>query len=147
MAEDVVLVDEGHLDVDLGELGLPVDAEVLVAEAAGDLEVAVEARHHVELLEELRALGERVELPGVQPRRHEEVARAARRVLHQHGGLELVEAVVGEVPPHRLVHDVARAEHPLELRAPQVEVAELEPLLLVGDTCRPRFRRAASPSG
>ena len=37
-------------------------AEVLVAEALHDLEVAVEARHHEELLEELRALGERVEL-------------------------------------------------------------------------------------
>jgi hypothetical protein len=31
--EDVLLVDEGHLDVHLGELGLAVEAEVLVAEA------------------------------------------------------------------------------------------------------------------
>ena len=61
-AEDVVLVDERHLDVDLRELGLAIEAQVLVAEALDDLEVAVEARHHEELLEELRALGERVEL-------------------------------------------------------------------------------------
>ena len=32
--EDVVLVDERHLDVDLGELGLAIEAQVLVAEAA-----------------------------------------------------------------------------------------------------------------
>ena len=41
---DVVVLDERHLDVELGELGLAVGAQVLVAEAAGDLEVAVEAR-------------------------------------------------------------------------------------------------------
>ena len=41
--DDVVLVDEGHLDVELGELGLAVGAQVLVAEAAGDLVVALVA--------------------------------------------------------------------------------------------------------
>ena len=50
---DVVLVDERHLDVDLRELGLAIEAQILVAEAAHDLEVAVEARHHEQLLEEL----------------------------------------------------------------------------------------------
>ena len=40
--DDVRLLDERHLDVELGELGLAVGAQVLVAEAAGDLEVAVE---------------------------------------------------------------------------------------------------------
>jgi nitrate reductase NapAB chaperone NapD len=51
--------------VDLGELGLAVGAQVLVAEALGDLVVAVEARHHQQLLEELRRLRQREELPGV----------------------------------------------------------------------------------
>ena len=92
--EDVVLVDERHLDVDLRELGLPIEPQVLVAEALDDLEVAVEARDHEELLEELRALGERVELPGREPRGDEEVARAAGRVLDQEGRLELEEALV-----------------------------------------------------
>ena len=39
-----LLVDEAHLEVELGELGLAVAAQVLVAEAAGDLEVAIDAR-------------------------------------------------------------------------------------------------------
>ena len=68
-------VDEGHLDVDLGELGLAVGAQVLVAEAAGDLEVAVEARDHQDLLEELRRLRQRVELARVDAAGHEVVAR------------------------------------------------------------------------
>lgn len=56
--EDVLLLDERHLDVELVELaGRAVGAGVLVAEARRDLEVAVEARDHQQLLELLRACG------------------------------------------------------------------------------------------
>ena len=41
--DQVVDVDEGHLDVELRELGLAVGAGRLVAEAARDLVVALEA--------------------------------------------------------------------------------------------------------
>ena len=128
--EDVVLLDEAHLDVDLGELGLAVEAQVLVAEAAHDLEVPVEAGDHVELLEELRALGERVELARVEPRGDEEVPRAPRRVLHHEGRLELEEALLGEVVPGEVVHPGPRHERLLQRGPAQVEVAVLEPLLL-----------------
>src|SRR3546814_10742842 len=47
-ALDLALVQEGGLDVDLGELGLAVGAQVLVAEAPDDLVVAVEARDRSE---------------------------------------------------------------------------------------------------
>ncbi len=46
---DVVGIDEGGLKVDLGELRLPVGTEVLVAETAGQLEVAVVTGHHQQL--------------------------------------------------------------------------------------------------
>ena len=42
-AHDGRLVDEAHLEVELGELGLAVAAQVLVAVAPGDLEVAIDA--------------------------------------------------------------------------------------------------------
>ena len=55
--EDVLLLDEAHLDIELVELaGRAVGAGILVAEARRDLEVAVEARDHDELLELLRRL-------------------------------------------------------------------------------------------
>ena len=75
---DVVLGDEAHLEVELGELRLAVAAQVLVAEAAGDLEVAVHAADHEQLLELLRALRQRVDVPGLEARGHDEVARALR---------------------------------------------------------------------
>jgi hypothetical protein len=60
--EHVVFLDERHLHVELRELRLAIGAQVLVAEAARDLEVAVESRDHQDLLEQLRRLRQRVEL-------------------------------------------------------------------------------------
>ena len=50
---DVALFDERHLDIQLGKFGLAIGAQVLVAETARDLVVAVHARHHQQLLEQL----------------------------------------------------------------------------------------------
>ena len=41
--ENIVDFHEGHFHVELGEFGLAVGAQVLVAEAARDLEILVEA--------------------------------------------------------------------------------------------------------
>ena len=61
--EDVFLGDEAHLEVELVELaGLAVGAARLVAEAGRDLEVAVEAGDHGQLLELLRRLRQGVEV-------------------------------------------------------------------------------------
>jgi len=45
-AHDVLALDEGHLDVELRELGLAVRAQVLVAEAARNLEIPLKASDH-----------------------------------------------------------------------------------------------------
>ena len=87
------LVHEAHLEVELGELRLAVAAQVLVAEAAGDLEVAVDARDHQQLLELLRALRQGVDRARLQARRDDEVAGALGRALDQVGRLDLDEAV------------------------------------------------------
>ena len=60
--DDILLVHEAHLAVYLGELGLAVSTQVLVSETLGYLEITVEARHHEQLLQCLRALGKRVKL-------------------------------------------------------------------------------------
>ena len=74
--DNVVLLHEGHLKVDLSELRLTVGAQVLVAEAAGDLDVAVHAGEHEQLLVLLRGLRQGVELARMYAARHEVVARA-----------------------------------------------------------------------
>ena len=123
---------ERHLDVDLGELRLAVGAEVLVAEAFRDLDVAVHARDHQDLLVRLRALRERVELAGVDAAGHEVVARALRRRLHQDRRLDLHEVVVVEVAPRALVELAPQHHVALERRAAEGEVAVLQREVLAG---------------
>src|SRR5690606_41857278 len=89
--DDLVLPDEAGLDVELHELELPVGAEVLVAQAAGDLVVAVDPPDHRELLEQLGALWERVEAARLQARGHDEVPGALGRRGDEHGRLDLDE--------------------------------------------------------
>ena len=101
-------VNERHLDVDLGELGLAVGAQVLVAEAASDLVVALDAAHHEHLLELLRALRQRVELARVGARRNQVVASAFGRGVRQDRRFDLKEAALVEGLAHSLSHGMAK---------------------------------------
>ncbi len=66
--ENIVLLDKAHLEIELIELTRQtVGARVLVAETGRDLEIAVEARHHQQLLVLLRRLRQRIELAGMNP--------------------------------------------------------------------------------
>ena len=115
--DDVVLLDERHLEVELRELGLAVGAQVLVAKAARDLEVALVAGDHQQLLEELRRLRQRVERARLQARGHEEVARALGRRLREDRRLDLEEVVVGERLADR-AHDLVAQHERVDHRAP-----------------------------
>src|SRR3546814_2311172 len=71
--EHVVLRHEAHLEVELIEFaGRAVGARILVAEAGRDLEIAVEARDHQQLLEHLGSLRQRIEFAGVDAARRSE---------------------------------------------------------------------------
>ena len=74
--EDMFAAREAHLEIDLRELKLAIGAEILVAETAGDLEVAVEARDHEDLLEDLGRLRQCVELAWMDAAWYQEIARA-----------------------------------------------------------------------
>src|SRR5262249_20004484 len=87
---------EGHFEVELRELRLAVDAEVLVAVAAGDLEVSLEAGNHQQLLELLWRLRQRVEVAAVDARRHEIVAGSLGRLVRERRRLDLNEVALGE---------------------------------------------------
>ena len=125
------LVHEAHLEVELGELRLAVAAQVLVAVAAGDLEVAVEPGDHQQLLELLRALRKRVDAARLETRRDDEVAGAFRGALDQRRRLDLDEPVRVVDLADRLDHPAAQQEPPLHRLAANVQVAVLEADALV----------------
>src|SRR5436190_6065308 len=89
---DIALRDERRLDVYLRELRLAVNSQVLIPEAARDLEIAIEARDHEQLLVQLRRLRQRVEFARVNAARDQIVARAFRRRLGENRRLDLEEA-------------------------------------------------------
>src|SRR4029079_14000651 len=124
-------VDEAHLEVELGELGLAVAAEVLVAIAPRDLEIPIDARDHEDLLELLGALREGVDAARLEAARHYEVAGALRRRLDERRCLDL-DAGVGVVDLADRLDEAAAQQQPLLHRlAADVEVAVLEPQALV----------------
>ena len=137
--EHVLALDEGHLEVELAELELPVGAEILVAPARGDLVVAVDPADHAELLEELRRLGEREELARLQPHRHEEVARALGRAARHARRPDVDEAALvhhaadrgdrGVVEPQVALHPLGAHVEPAVAKAQRlvdVLLVELE---------------------
>ena len=130
--EDLILAEEGALDVDLGEFRLAVGPEVLVAEAPGNLVVALDAADHEELLEELGALGKGVELPLLRPARDEVVAGPFRGREVEARGLDLEEMMAVEVAPGRLDDGRPLDEAPMHDGSPKVEVAVLHPRILEG---------------
>ncbi len=129
--ENVFLGDVAHLEIELVELaGGAVGAGGFVAEAGRDLEVAVEARDHQQLLELLRRLGQGVELAGMHARRHQEVARAFRRGGGQDRRLVFQKPRRDHALAQRGDDPAAQHHVPVQLFPPQVDEAVFEPDVL-----------------
>ena len=143
----VLLLDERHLDVELGELELAVGAQRLVPEAAGDLVVALEARDHQELLEELRRLRQRVESAALHARRDHEVTCALGRGARQDRRLDVDEPRGVQVVADRLHDPVSQLQRTLHGLATQVEVAVAQAQRLVDGRVLVDRERQASRRG
>src|SRR5215472_1016122 len=94
--ENILLPRERHFEIELSEFGLAVGAQVFVAEAAHDLKITIHPGDHQDLLENLRRLRQRVELPVVNAARHKVIARALRSRTREHGRLDLEKAQLVE---------------------------------------------------
>ena len=120
---DVLGTNERHLDVDLGEFGLPIRAQVFVTETAGELIVTLEAGDHQQLLEQLRGLRQRVEATCMDPAGNQVIPRTLRSGSGQDRGLDLGESVLIQYPPSGPGETVARAQTLLQPGLAQVHVA------------------------
>src|SRR3546814_15828673 len=70
-----------------------------VTKARRDLEIAIEARNHKELLEHLRRLRQRVEFTRMHAAGHQIVTRALRRAGRQDRRLKFSEALLDHALP------------------------------------------------
>ena len=128
--DDVVLLDEAHLDVELGELRLAVGAEVFVPVAARDLVVPLHAADHEQLLEQLRRLRQGVPGAGLEPGRDQEVAGAFRGGAGHRRRLDLDEVLVVQHLAGGAADLAAQPHGRGRAAAAQVQVAVLEADLL-----------------
>ena len=128
--QHILLLDETHLAVNLRKLRLTVGAQVLITEAADDLEITVETGHHQQLLLLLRRLGKRIELTGIHSRRNDEIARSLRSTLDQIRRLNLEESVVRKIIANLLRNLVAQHQGVLERVAAKIEIAVTGPQVL-----------------
>ena len=108
--DDVVFVDERHLDIELREFRLAIGAWIFIAKTARDLHVAAEAADHEDLLEQLRRLWQRVKRAPMDAARHEEVARSTRRRFDEHGRFDFEKVARIEEVAHRLDEFVANGQ-------------------------------------
>jgi hypothetical protein len=120
---DFFLAQERGFDIDLREFGLAVGTQVFVAEALGDLVIAVVAGHHQQLLEQLGRLRQRKEMAIVHAAGHQVVARAFGRGLGQHRGLDVDKAIGIEELAHFHGHAVTQHQVVLHVGAAQVQHA------------------------
>ena len=124
--DDVVLADEAHFEIKLGELRLPVRAKVLVSVAAGDLVIPFEPPDHQQLLEQLGRLRQRVPGSRTQPGRNQEVPRPLRRRSGQRRCLDLDEAVPVKHIASRVIHPAAQSQRFRRSRSAQIEIPVLQ---------------------
>ena len=124
--EHGLLIDETHLQVDLGVFGLTVGAEILVAQATRELVVAIDAGDHQCLLVELRALRKSVEFPLVDAAGNDVVPRAFRGGLDEKRGFHLEKTMAGEIVTRCHRRFMTQAKIALHLRSAQMQVAILQ---------------------
>ncbi len=101
---DILAIDKRHFTVNLGEFRLAVGAQVFIAEAADNLEIAVKTGDHEYLFEKLRRLGKRIELPLVDTGRYQKIPGSFRGRLGKEGGLYFEKTVCIQVLPGTLRH-------------------------------------------
>ena len=130
--DHIVDIDKRELHIRLCELGLSVGAQILIAEALRDLEVAVETGAHQQLLEQLGGLGQRIEIAGMHAAGDQIVSRALGRGLAQDGGLDLEEALTGHELSHVLDHLASEDQPSLHIRTAKVQTPVLEAQVFLG---------------
>ncbi len=102
---------------------MAIGAQIFIAEAAGDLEIALIAGDHQKLLEELWRLGQREELARRRSRRNQIIARAFGRRFGQDRRLDLIKSLIIQYSSCRQSQAMAQLEVLLHLRPAQIEVS------------------------
>ena len=121
----------GHFQINLGEFGLTIGAQVFVAETANDLKILVEARDHENLLEKLGRLRQRIKRSGLDAAGNEVVPRAFGSGAGHERRLNFEEALGSQVIADSQCDLMPQLNVELHCIAAQVDVAIFQPHFLI----------------
>ena len=120
------LIYEGHLNIQLSKLRLTICTEILIAEAAYNLEILLHTRNHQNLLVNLRRLWQSIELTWVQTAWYQEVTGTLWGGLTKHRSLNLQEAIAVKVVTHNLGNTMTKHEILLHLWTTEIQITILQ---------------------
>ena len=127
-----LLRDKAHFQIQLGELRLPVGAQILITETAGNLEIPFHAGDHQQLFQLLRRLRQGIKTALLQAAGHQIIPRPLRRAFNQDGRLNFQKAPGIEKIPDILDYLMAQHQVALHLRPAQIQIAVLQPQAFLG---------------
>ena len=120
---DLLFIDKGHLHIDLGKFRLAIGSQILVTKTAHNLVVTVHARHHQQLLEELRRLRQGKKFAIVGAAGHQVVASTLGCGACQHRCFNIEKTPVIEKMTQMAGDCCAQLHAFLHLVAAQIDIA------------------------
>ena len=123
--DNIILINKTHFTVNLCKLWLSVSTKVLITEALGYLEIAVEASNHQELLQSLRALWKSVELTWIHTRRNHKIAGSLWCTTNKNRCFNLHEVLCIEEVTNQDAHTMAQLQILAHSRTTQIKITIL----------------------
>ena len=132
--DDILLVNERHLAVDLGEFRLAVGTQIFITETAHYLEIFVKTGNHQDLFKDLGRLRQCIKMPLVDAGRHQEVTCPFRGRFGKKRGFKLDKTVIGQVRAGQLGDFRTQDQVILQLGATKIKIAVFQTDVLIDVT-------------
>ena len=124
--ENFFLRNEAGFGVELHELELTISTKVFVAKTTSNLVITIDTADHAQLLEQLWALGQRIERTRGQAARYDEISRPFRRGRNKHWSFDFDKTLVVHCSSQRGIDLGANAEVALHALGTQIDIAMSE---------------------
>ena len=124
--ENFFLRNETGFGVELHEFELTIGTKVFVAQTTSYLVITIDTANHAQLLEQLWALGQRVERPWRKAARYDEISSAFRSGRNEHRSFDFDKTLIVHGPSQRGIDLGANAEVALHALGTQIDIAMSE---------------------
>ena len=138
----ILLLNKAHFQIKLVKFTrAAISAAIFITETGCNLEIAIKARHHNQLLKLLRGLWQGIEFTGMQTGRHQKITGTFWRRGCQNRRLEFGESLRYHTLADRLNHLCPQHDIGMWTGAAQIKIAIAKPCLFTGILIRIHLQR------